>query len=174
MDLGDGLGMRRLVVGDAALVVEATGGESAPALWGPRPAGPYSMDEARDALAEWDREGHVSLGVLRDATLLGAVGVMPDRPGSAELAYWVRPEARRRGVATRAVRAATRWAHETLALPRIWLEINPTNEASLRLAERAGFGYEERLTRHCREWTDDDPDRDAWHDCLIWAHTEDR
>jgi hypothetical protein len=80
--------MRVLASADAARLAEATGGESAPALWGPRPAGPYSLRDGQAALSAWDRAagGQFSLGVLRSAQLLGAVGLMPDHPGSAELA----------------------------------------------------------------------------------------
>lgn len=59
--------------------------------------------------------------------LLGALGLMIDGPRSAELAYWVRPENRRRGLALRGVGALTRWAHDDLGLDRIWLEIEPGN-----------------------------------------------
>jgi hypothetical protein len=114
LDLGGGLRMRVLASGDAALLAEATGGESAPALWGPRPAGPYSLRDGQAALSAWDRAagGQFSLGVLRGAQLLGAVGLMPDHPGSAELAYWVRPG--QRGVSGELVRegsATGRSAH---------------------------------------------------------------
>ena len=51
LDLGNGLHLRVLGTGDAALLAEATSGESAPALWGPRPAGPYSLHDAHEALA---------------------------------------------------------------------------------------------------------------------------
>jgi RimJ/RimL family protein N-acetyltransferase len=174
LDLGDHLHMRALVRGDAALLTEATSGESAPALWGPRPAGRYSPRDARRALAEWDpvAEGQFSLGILRGGQLLGAVGLMPDRPGSIELAYWVRTEQRGRGLASRAVRTATPWAHRSLAVPRIWLEIEPGNAASLRVAQRAGYRFEQRLPRHCRDWASDDDERDPWHDCLIWVHED--
>lgn len=172
LDLGDDLHMRALVRGDAALLTEATSGETAASLWGPRPAGPYSPGDAQAALSEWDPAagGQFSLGILCDRQLLGAVGLMPDHPGSIELAYWVRPEQRRRGIASRAVQAATLWAHDGLAVPRIWLEIQPGNEASLGVAERAGFRFEQILPRHCRDWSDEDAERDSWHDCLIWTH----
>jgi RimJ/RimL family protein N-acetyltransferase len=97
-------------------------------------------------------------------------GAYPVGPSSAELAYWVRPEARGQGLAVHGVRAVTALAHDGLGIARTWLEINPTNAASLRVAERAGYRYEERLARHCREWVHADPERDSWHDCLIWAH----
>jgi RimJ/RimL family protein N-acetyltransferase len=95
---------------------------------------------------------------------------MPDRPGSTELAYWTRPEQRGLGIASRAVRAATRWTHASLAIPRIWLEIRPGNEPSLQVARRAGYHFERRLSRHCRNWSCEDAEHDSWHDCLIWTH----
>jgi RimJ/RimL family protein N-acetyltransferase len=174
LDLGNGLHLRALVLDDAALLAEATSGETAPSLWGPRPAGPYSLPDARAALAAWDpaAEGQFSLGVLDGRQLLGAVGLMPDQPGSAELAYWIRPEQRGRGIASRAVQAVTLWAHRSLAIPRIWLEIDPGNDPSLRVAQRAGYHFEQRLPQHCRDWVTEDASHDSWHDCLIWAHIE--
>jgi hypothetical protein len=53
LDLGDGLHLRVLVRDDAALLAEATSGEQDPALWGPRPAGPYSLRDAQAALSAW-------------------------------------------------------------------------------------------------------------------------
>jgi len=175
LDLGD-LRLRALTTKDAPLLVEATRAESAPALWGPRPAGPYSLEDARSALQEWDPQRHrqVSVGVLQGARLVAALGLMPDGPQSAELAYWVRPEYRRRGIALRSVQALTTWAHDHAGCSRIWLEIDPDNAPSLQLARRAGYRLEQRLPRHCRAWTSDDPDHDTWHDCLIWVHATSR
>lgn len=176
LHLGSGPHLRALVPDDAALLVEATSGETAPSLWGPRPAGPYSLPDAHAALAAWDpaAAGQFSLGILHGQQLAGAVGLMPDRPGSIELAYWIRPEQRGQGIALRAVHAVTLWAHRSLAIPRIWLEIEPGNESSLRVARRAGYHFEQRLTRHCRDWSAEDAGHDSWHDCLIWAYVEPR
>lgn len=168
----DELRLRTLTAADAAAVVEATSGETEPSFWGPRPAGPYSLTDAQTALREWDPAsgGQVSFGVFDGGRLVGALGLMPDAPRSAELAYWVRPESRRRGIALRGIRAVTRWAHEDADQSRVWLEIDPGNTPSLRLAERAGFAFEKRLANHCRSWVSDDPERDTRHDCLIWTH----
>ena len=103
--------------------------------------------------------------------LVAALGLMPSGPHSAELAYWVRPEQRRRGIALRTILTLTTWAHTTAGLTRLWLEINPDNTPSLRLAQRAGYRLEQRLPHHCRAWVSDDPEHDTWHDCLIWVHT---
>ena len=54
LDLVNGLHLHVLVRDDAALLVEATSEEQAPALWGPRPAGPYSLHDAQAALSAWD------------------------------------------------------------------------------------------------------------------------
>jgi RimJ/RimL family protein N-acetyltransferase len=172
LDLGD-LRLRTLLQDDAALLVEATRHEQAPALWAPRPAGPYSLDDARTALRQWDpaRGERASYGVLRGERLVAAVGLMLDSPQRAELAYWVRPEQRRRGIGLRSVHALTAWAHRGSGLARLWLEIELGNTASVELARRVGYQLEQRLPRHCRSWVEDDPDRDQWHDCLIFAHT---
>jgi RimJ/RimL family protein N-acetyltransferase len=171
IDLGD-LRLRSLTENDVDLVVEATRNETGPAFWGPRPVGPYSAEDARAALRAWDHlaGGQVSYGVLNESGLVAALGLMPSAPHAAELAYWVRPEQRRRGIALRSVGAVTEWAHQQANVRRVWLEIDPVNAASLRLAERAGYKFEERLPDHCRSWVMDDPELDSWHDCLIWTH----
>lgn len=173
LDDGD-LKLRPLDVADAALVVEATSGEPGRSLWGEH-RGPYSPSDARAALEDWDPAagGQFSLGIMRDGRLLGAVGLIPERPGSVEVAYWLRPEERGRGIASRAVLAATLWTHDELAVPHVWLEIEPGNEPSQRLAERVGFRFEQRIPQHCRTWTHPDAEHDTWHDCLIWTHDSD-
>lgn len=150
LDLGE-LRFRPLAERDAPLLVEATHAESGRSLWGSHPVGPYTLDDARAALRDWDGRQQTSFGLLRCSWLVGAVGLMPDGPDSAELAYWVRPEERRRGIALRGVQSLTEWAHGYFA--RIWLEINPDNAPSLRLAERAEYRLAGR--------------RDGY---LIWVH----
>ncbi|HEY8718693.1 GNAT family protein [Pengzhenrongella sp.] len=68
--------------------------------------------------------------------------------GRAGVGYWLAPEARGRGAATRAVRLLTRWAFSTLALARIELTCGPDNAASQRVAERSGFTREGILRSH--------------------------
>ena len=169
--------LRTLTIGDAALVVEATRAETRSALWGPRPAGPYSLAQATDALGKWrlgvDRQ--ISYGVVENGRLLGAVGLMVDAGSdgarrSAELAYWVRPERRREGIALSAVRTITEWGTQHVGLTRLWLEIDPGNLASQGLAPKAGYRFTERLPAHCRLWISDDRALDRWHDCLIWTY----
>ena len=59
-----------------------------------------------------------------------------------EIGYIVGPEARGRGVATRAVRLLTEWGFAELALERIELWIDASNGASEGVAARAGYRRE--------------------------------
>jgi RimJ/RimL family protein N-acetyltransferase len=87
-----------------------------------------------------------------DDRVLGALGLSnfdwPDL--KAEIGYWVVAEARRRGIGARATRLLALWAITTLGLERVELLANPENEASQRLAERAGFTREGMLRRYRR------------------------
>jgi RimJ/RimL family protein N-acetyltransferase len=89
--------------------------------------------------------------VDRDDRLLGALGISNFDWGDlkAEIGYWMAAEARRRGIGARATRMLAVWALTSLGLERLELLANPANEASLRLAERAGFRREGTL-RHYR------------------------
>jgi len=60
----------------------------------------------------------------------------------AELGYMVVPAARGRGVALRSLDLLTRWCFDALGLIRLELRIDPQNEPSLRIAERAGYVHE--------------------------------
>ena len=68
----------------------------------------------------------------------------------AEIGYWMAPEARRRGIGARGTRLLARWGLRTLHLERLELLANPSNEASQRLAERAGFTREGVLRKYRR------------------------
>jgi RimJ/RimL family protein N-acetyltransferase len=68
----------------------------------------------------------------------------------SEIGYWMAPEARRRGVGARATRMLAEWALTTLGLERLELLAHPGNEASQRLAERAGFTREGVMRKYRR------------------------
>ncbi len=67
-------------------------------------------------------------------------GVEP-RTGAGEIGYWLHPDARGRGLATRAVRALVDHAFSPagLDLRRLSLNVADGNEASLRVARASGF-----------------------------------
>lgn len=62
--------------------------------------------------------------------------------------YWLLPEARGLGYATRSVRLVSRWAIRDVRVDDLRLFTEPWNEASLRVAERSGFRREGILRAH--------------------------
>ncbi len=90
--------------------------------------------------------------VDRDDRLLGALGMSNFDwvDLKAEIGYWVAAEARRRGIGARATSLLAEWALTSLGLERLELLAHPENEASQRLAERAGFTREGTLRRYRR------------------------
>jgi RimJ/RimL family protein N-acetyltransferase len=80
-------------------------------------------------------------------TALGHIGVNEINRGLrlARVGYWVLPEARGRGVATRALTLAAHWAFTGLGLHRLELGHAFGHDASCRIAERCGFPYEGTL-----------------------------
>jgi RimJ/RimL family protein N-acetyltransferase len=74
--------------------------------------------------------GEVSLGYLDPLFRLASIG------------YWTMPDARGKGVASRAVAVVTRWGFQALGLHRIDLGHAVGNLASCRVAEKNGFRRE--------------------------------
>jgi RimJ/RimL family protein N-acetyltransferase len=118
---------------------------------------PYTERHARDFIAgcaedrETGRELALAIVDPGDA-LLGAIGIgrFDWDDGKAEIGYWIAREARRRAVGARATRLLARWALADLGPERLKRLANPENEASQRLAERAGFSREGTLRRYRR------------------------
>ena len=83
-----------------------------------------------------------------DGTLLGGIGLhkFDWEHAFGEMGYWVGAPARRRRVATRAVRLLGGYGLGELGLRRIEITVHVDNHASQRVAERAG-GIREGLDR---------------------------
>jgi ribosomal-protein-alanine N-acetyltransferase len=62
--------------------------------------------------------------------------------GRASVGYWVVRSARGRRAAVYALRALALWAFDELLIPRLELNVEPWNTASVLTAERAGFQRE--------------------------------
>ncbi len=93
-----------------------------------------------------------------DGSLLGGVTLRHFDPmrGVIEVGYWLFPQARGRGLATRAAQAAAREAFAS-GLWRVEANVRIGNAASERVLERAGFtreGIKRRLLRHGGERVD--------------------
>nr|WP_229858335.1 GNAT family N-acetyltransferase [Streptomyces poonensis] len=112
-----------------------------------------TIEDARESMrlrAEWDAEGRsASFCVTDEASgdVLGHIGVndIDDFLRIARVGYWVLPEARSRGVATRALRLAARHAFDELGVHRLELGHALGHDASCRIGERCGFRYEGTL-----------------------------
>jgi len=107
---------------------------------------PYTEADARafirETLAGERAEMARAIVDAHDGTLLGAIGLRLPAPGVGEVGYWLAARARGRGAATRAVRLICAWAFSEFLLARIQLHTLPGNDASERVAERAGFTRE--------------------------------
>jgi RimJ/RimL family protein N-acetyltransferase len=111
---------------------------------------PYGEADARTYVAltrrGWKDGTHAAFAVTDAETseVLGSVGIhwLDPEEGVAEVGYWVRLEARGRGVATRATRLATAWALRSCGMKRVQLRADSRNVASQRVAEAAGFRRE--------------------------------
>jgi RimJ/RimL family protein N-acetyltransferase len=84
----------------------------------------------------------------RSGELVGCCGVDDwSKADVAQFGYWIAPSARGRGYATRAAILLTRWLFE-LGAARVFLTIVAGNEASVAVANRAGFVYEGTMRSH--------------------------
>ena len=99
-----------------------------------------------------------------DGTFLGSCGLgQVDKVNRrANLGYWVRSAARRRGTATAATRLLVKWGLENTDLQRLEVIVSTRNHPSLRVAEKAGASREgvlkSRLLLH-----------GEWHDAAIYS-----
>ena len=73
------------------------------------------------------------------------------------IGYWIDQNFANRGLMTRAVKALTKYGFEDLLLHRIEINIRPENEASIKVAEKAGYLFEGHRPRYLHidgDWRD--------------------
>lgn len=115
------------------------------ARWIPSIPQPYTPAHAEEYVALTQKLWADGLGApfaivdAQTGDLLGSIGVGPRSRTVGEVGYWVRAEARRRQVATRALVLVSRWALRSTAMTRLQLRTDAANRASQRVAERGGF-----------------------------------
>lgn len=103
--------------------------------------------EARQALelnlSRWlDGSGPTFAICEPDDTCVGHVWLNRHRDDCWSVGYWLLPEARGHGLATRAVRLVSAWAFRDLGLTELSLVTDAWNSRSQRVAERSGFKRE--------------------------------
>ena len=85
------------------------------------------------------REAKTMIGHIGFHTLPGAEYLKPYAPDGVEFGYNIFPNHRRMGYASEAVQALMDWATREYQVAHFIVSISPTNEPSLRLAEKFGF-----------------------------------
>jgi RimJ/RimL family protein N-acetyltransferase len=109
--------------------------------------------------SEWSAETGASWAIEADRVVVGQVGLrlIDLAGGTAHISYWVRPEARGHGYAPRALAAVTAWSLGELGLHRLELNHATGNEASCRVATKAGYaaeGIKRSQALHADGWHD--------------------
>ncbi len=113
---------------------------------------PYTLENARFFLDLVARENPLTTCAI--ATESEAIGCIHLRLGmdvhrrTAELGYWLGEPFWGRGIMTESVSALTSEAFQRFDLVRIYAESFATNDASVRVLQKAGFTCEGRLRAH--------------------------
>jgi RimJ/RimL family protein N-acetyltransferase len=167
---GDGeVALREWRLADSDQVAAACSDEQIQ-LWIPVPS-PYTLEDAREYISTRERErlegrelGLAITPAIDDAKLLGSIAIVRPslRDRRVELGYWVAPEARGRGVATRAVRLLGDWALRSLPIDRLEIIVAVENVASCAVARAAGYEQEALLRSYL-------VDRAGVHDAAVFA-----
>ena len=153
MELTDGVIVLRAPQDDDAEAVCAACQDPEILRWLPLLPQPYTIESAREFI-DWARDrneaGDRQL-VIVDASggeLIGSIGIgINARMKNGLIGYWVAAPARRRGVASRALRILAEWALGE-GLGRLELYTDPDNVGSQRVAEKVGFRREGVIRAH--------------------------
>jgi RimJ/RimL family protein N-acetyltransferase len=154
---------------DAAALFEAAR-ESLPELgrWMPWAHEGYAIGDSQTWIAgqqrDWTRGKSYQFAILDAGRYAGGCGLneINEEDRTANLGYWVRRSAQRRGVASVAVRQLVTWAFANTSLNRLEIVAAVENLASQRVAEKAG-AHREAILRE-RVILSDGP-----HDAVMFA-----
>jgi RimJ/RimL family protein N-acetyltransferase len=136
---------------DVGDLVACLDGEEEVVRWLDAVPQPYLEDEARSWVAHsttaWEEGSSAPFAVLDASSgeLVGSVGfgwVGEREQRVGEIGYWMRVDARGRGLTTRAVRLVAGWSLRELGCERLQLRADERNLPSQRVAEKAGFRRE--------------------------------
>lgn len=145
---------------DAPAIAECLDGDPEISRWLDQVPQPYRLEDARAYLRGL---GEQAFAITDAATgrVLGSIGVRWNESRDVgEVGYWLRGDARGRGLMTRALVLVSRFAFEHERAARLQLRADVENVASRQVAEKAGYRLEgvlrsahwsERLGRR-RDW----------------------
>jgi RimJ/RimL family protein N-acetyltransferase len=110
---------------------------------------PYTADDAASFVGSyvargWEEDRECTWGVRTEGRLVGMVGLGLQPVASAEVGYWLGPEARGRGLLHRSLHLVLdhAFAPDGLALDRVMWRCAAGNWPSWRAAWRVGFRFE--------------------------------
>jgi RimJ/RimL family protein N-acetyltransferase len=145
--------LRPFVRGDLALVREAASDPSIVSI--SSVPHPYSDDAGRDFIRRQHRRARAGDGFsfviaansVHAPAAIGSIGLWLHEidDGRASIGYWLVARARGGGLTAHALRALVAFSFRYLAIPRLHLFVEPSNVASARTAESAGFCREATL-----------------------------
>src|ERR1700722_2970139 len=90
----------------------------------------------------------LELAIVEQRAAVGSVALADIVSGNATIRYWLLPQGRGRGLATRSVGLLSEWAFVTLGLGRVAAFTELNNHASRAVLERCGFVREALLRQH--------------------------
>jgi RimJ/RimL family protein N-acetyltransferase len=165
----DRLDVRELTWRDADAVAKVRDPEALPPGAPEDPANiPAWLTEGVHLLRRSGQGVHLGMFERSNGDLVGAISLFRTNweVRSAEIGYGVSPASRRKGYATEALAAVSRWALTSGGLQRVWLTANVDNIGSVRVAVNAGFTLEGTLRRSAAE-------PDGLHDQHLFALLDD-
>lgn len=127
---------------DAAEIVACLDGEPDIAQWLDQVPQPYTLANALTYIAGMDREQSFAVTDAESGRVLGSIGLAHPQDGVSEIGYWIREDARGRGLMTRALVLVSRAALAREGVERVQLRADVENLPSRRVAEKAGFQLE--------------------------------
>jgi RimJ/RimL family protein N-acetyltransferase len=127
-----------------------------------------SDDEAHSWIAGWrerwnaETDGSWAITSATTGQVLGQAALRDVNLefGHGQITYWVLPDFRGEGVATRAVSHIGGWATRDLGLHRLEIHHSAANASSCRVAEKAGFALEATMLSALLH-------TDGWHDMHV-------
>jgi len=107
---------------------------------------PYSWDDAAGFVtftqSGWQSGENRVWAIRLNNKLTGTIGLVDEGAGSAELGFWIAPEARKTGYTFEAARAVCDTGFQELKLQRITWHAYTGNPGSPAIAQKLGFTYE--------------------------------
>ena len=161
------LTLRSPVEGDAPRVVEAVRSSLGELnRWMPWASEAYDTEAALAWINGPNGDPHRFVMIDAAGELVGGCGLngVSELNRSGNLGYWVRTDRTGRGHATAATKLVREYGHDVAGLHRIEVVMSVRNEASRRVAEKAGAHYEGRL-RGCLLLHGDYHDAHCWSFC---------